>query len=292
MLNKEDFFTKFTSVCPGSLAISSNQSNADLDVYFEPLSISGLKEMHRYSIDPRLYEFFEFDPFETIEDTKAYIEKLQQRMAVEKLNRTSMYWFVRRKVDGRLVGSAGLTSLNYNRQSIEWGYGVDPELWGLGYILQIEEILKNFVFDILQLNRLYGTTMITNERTIGSLQASGMKHEGILRQFYCKRNIFIDGWQYAMLKEDYFTSKPPADPASQQHTIEDVIGIISSVLTEEEINYESTMCNTLSWDSLNHMSIMVAVSQKTGVKITPSEMTRANSVKAVYDILMENFRSK
>ena len=27
------------------------------EIYFEPLSMSGLKEMHEYSIDKRLYEF-------------------------------------------------------------------------------------------------------------------------------------------------------------------------------------------------------------------------------------------
>ena len=38
MLNREDFFAKFTSVCPGSLANGSYQLVIDSDIYFEPLN--------------------------------------------------------------------------------------------------------------------------------------------------------------------------------------------------------------------------------------------------------------
>lgn len=285
MLNKEELLSRFTSIVPGSAVAGIDLPTTDSDIYFEPLSISGLEEMHRYSKDARLYEFFEFDPFDTIEKTQAYIERLEQRMAGDPLNKTAMYWFVRRKHDGYLIGTAGLTSLDYGRQSIEWGYGVDPDLWGQGYILQMEEILKQFVFEILDLNRLYGTTMITNQRTIASLLSSGMKHEGTLRQFYCKNGVHVDGWQYAMLREEYFSSKRSLAYTSSKYTIQDVIEIIRSVLTEEEITPETTMRTALSWDSLNHMSIMIAVSEKTGISLSPSEMMCSNSVKALAAIL-------
>ena len=287
MLNKEDFITRFTNVCPGSAVLGIDYSSINFDIYFEPLSMAGLEEMHRYSKDVRLYEFFEFDPFDTIEKTRTYIEKLEQRMTVDPLDQTAMYWYIRRKHDGYLIGTAGLTSLSYDRQSIEWGYGVDPELWGQGYILQIEEILKQFVFEILDLNRLHGTTMITNQRTIASLLSSGMKHEGTLRQFYCKNGVFVDGWHYSMLREEYFSTKISRAYTSTKYTVHDVISIISSVLTEEEITHETTMCTAQSWDSLNHLSIMIAVAEKTGISLSPSEMMRSNSVKTLAAVLAE-----
>ena len=48
--------------------------------------------------------------------------------------------------------------------------------------------------------------MIGNERTISSVKAAGMKHEGILRDYYCKDGKFYNGWMYSMLSEDYFKS--------------------------------------------------------------------------------------
>ncbi len=285
MLSREELFSRLASVVPGAQADSDGASATELDIYFEPLSMSGLEEMHRYSIDPRLYEFFEFDPFDTIEKTRAYIEKLEQRMSGDPLNKTSMYWFVRRKSDSYLIGTATLVYLNYDRQSIEWGYGVDPELWGHGYILQIEEVLKYYVFEVLQLNRLYGTTMTTNERAITSLLSTGMKYEGTLRQYYCKQGVYVDGWHYAMLHQDYLSSKTQAVNSTQPCSVGDVIAIIRSVLTEAEITPESTMKTIQSWDSLSHMSIMIAISTKLGIKLSPAQITSATSVKAISDLV-------
>ena len=85
-----------------------------------------------------------------------------------------------------------MVNINYNRKSTEWGYAVDPDLWGNGYVLKIQEDLKTYVFETLGLNRIYGITMINNKRTIESVLAAGAKHEGIIRDYYCKNNIFID----------------------------------------------------------------------------------------------------
>jgi ribosomal-protein-alanine N-acetyltransferase len=292
MLNKNELFSRFVRIIPGSSVACIDLPAFDADIYFELLSISGLEEMHRYSKDARLYDFFEFDPFDTIDKTAKYIEKLELRMAGDPLTKTAMYWFIRRKRDGYLIGSAGLTSLNFERQSVEWGYGIDPELWGEGYILQIMEILKQFVFHILELNRLYGTTMITNHRTIASLLTSGMKQEGVLRQFYCKNGIFVDGWHYAMLQEEYHKSERNLVTSIKLLTVEDSINIIQSVLTEEVINLNSTMHNVSSWDSLNHMSIMIAVTEQTGISLSPSEMMRANSVQTLTRILADRAKGK
>ena len=76
---------------------------------------------------------------------------------------SASYWFVRNKKNNNLIGTAGLLNLDYDRSSVEWGFGIDPNLWGLGYILEIEETLKHFVFEVLKVNRLYGKTMINNK---------------------------------------------------------------------------------------------------------------------------------
>ena len=171
------------------------------DIFFELLSMSGLEEMHEYSIDERLYEFFEFKPFETINDTKNYINKLlNKRMSYEGDQKQGMYWFVRRKNDNKLIGTANFVNINYSRKSLEWGYGIDPKLWGKGYILMIQECLKKYVFETLNYNRLHGVTMITNERTISSILSCGMMKEGILRDYYFKNGNYIDGWTYSMIK--------------------------------------------------------------------------------------------
>jgi len=271
MLSQNNLIDKFSNILP--------KIESESDIYFEHFSMGGLEEMHQYSKDERLYEFFEFDPFKEIDDTKAYIEKLLHRMSDQSGEKNAMYWFVRRKNDDRLVGTATLVNLNYARQSIEWGYGIDPELWGNGYVLQIQEILKYFVFEVLELNRLHGITMVKNERTIQSVLASGMKHEGVLKDFYCKDGIYYDGWQYGMIAKDYHKSNVVS--SSVLVNMDDIINVVSSVLIEEEITEESSMENTFSWDSLNHMAVIIALKEELSIEFKPGEVYLATTVKKI-----------
>lgn len=284
MISKEVFFEYFKSLVPGEQGPASTGKAIKSDIYFEPISMFGLEEMHKYSIDERLYEYLEFAPFKTVDETKAYLQKLIDRTAEEGDQQTAMYWFVRRKSDKRLVGTAGLVNLNYGRQSIEWGYGVDPELWGFGYILQIQELLKHYVFSVLELNRLDGVTIVTNERTISSLLAAGMKQEGLLQQFFCKNGEYLDGWKYAMLRRDYIEQNSQEIRNDSRFTSEDVIDIISSIL-DEDINEDSTMFNTANWDSLNHMSIMVEIFERTKINLSPIQISNATSVTSITKLI-------
>ena len=181
------------TIVPGS---DSNET----EIYFEPLSMSGLEEMNAYSIDERLYEFFEFKPFKSIDDTKNYINKLlNKRMSYDGHLKKGMYWFVRHKIDNILIGTASIVNIDYLRKSVEWGYAIDPNFWGKGYILQLQEILKKYIFDKLLFNRIYGNTFVTNKRAISSLISTGMKEEGIARQYYFKDGKYVDSWMYSML---------------------------------------------------------------------------------------------
>ena len=276
MNNKNNFYNTFTSMNPGV----ESQS-----IYFEKLSQDGLEEMHAYSIDERLYEFFEFPAFKDITDTAEYINKLLGRMNSSSEEPNAQYWFVRNKSDNTLIGSAGLTTLDYPRKSIEWGYGVDPQLWGNGCVLQIQEALKKFVFEDLDLNRLHGITMISNKRTIESVLASGMQHEGVIRDYYFKKDHFIDGWQYSMIKKDYFDEGNISNYSDKTITMNQVISIIESVINEDDINKETSMENTPSWDSLTHMMIMVQLKEVLEIELSPSDISNAISTKAIFDIL-------
>jgi acyl carrier protein len=65
----------------------------------------------------------------------------------------------------------------------------------------------------------------------------------------------------------------------------EIIEVISSILTEEEITVDSGMENVMSWDSLNHMHIVIALHEKKGLKLEPFEIARATSVKAITSLL-------
>lgn len=285
---KELFYSKLDSILPGSI---ESVKGLTWDVYFERVSMNGLEEMHDYSIDERLYQFLEFDAFVTIDETKDYINKLLSRIGEESFQRTAMYWFVRRKSDNKLIGSMGLLNIDFHRSSTEWGFGVDPKLWNNGYILQMLEILKEYVFEVLSLNRVFSTTMSINEAVIAILKSIGFQYEGELRDYYkFTAGEFQNASIYSMLASEYFAidesdSKIPVSNDSELVT--SVIEIVSEVLRSSTVQAETKMRDEPAWDSLRHVSIMLQVSEKYGVQLTPLEIAKATSVQSICSILGE-----
>ena len=258
------------------------------EIFFEPISLKSLDEMHKYSIKEEFYEFFEYNPFKTKTETEQYLKKLINRTKVIDGDIQAMYWFVRRKNNNNLLGTATLVNINHIRKSAEMGYGIDPNYWGKGYVLLLQNALIKYTFESLGLNRLHGVTMLNNERTISSIYAAGFKKEGILRDYYLKDNKFIDGLKYSMLKREYFEEKNNVNKINVKINVKvnekDVINIISSAL-EEEVDIYSTMLNTENWDSIHHFIIMVELQDQLNIKFPTNQISNLRSVKSIISII-------
>ena len=124
-------------------------------------------------------------------------------MAGDKFKKKSMYWFVRRKKDNLLIGTAALNDINFERKSAEIGYGISPDLWGNVYALQIIETLKHYCFEVLALNRIFGKTFIDNKKVINLTKSLSFKKEGVAKEFYFKNYKYIDAYLYSLIKKDY-----------------------------------------------------------------------------------------
>tara|TARA_B100000963_G_scaffold355805_1_gene374755 strand:+ start:280 stop:1113 length:834 start_codon:yes stop_codon:yes gene_type:complete len=250
------------------------------EIYFEPISLSGLDEMHEYSVKEEFYEFFEFEPFKTIDETEQYLKKLINRIKLIDGDIQAMYWFVRLKDGGQLLGTAALVNINKTRESAEIGYGIDPSFWGKGYILLLQNALIKYTFETLKFNRLHGMTMVNNDRTISSVYAAGFKKEGIIRDYYLKDRRFIDGLKYSMLKKEFLEEINNINKINGGVNEKDIIKIISKAL-EEEVDINSTMLNTDNWDSIHHFIIIVAIQDQLNIKFPTHQISSLRSVKSI-----------
>lgn len=280
-LSKTEILHKLNNLIPGSTIIDSFP---ETNIYFKQIEESDIEDFHKYSLNPKLYEFFEFDAFKSMNDTQNYFNKMKSRIQ----NQTHYYWFIKLKEDNRLIGTAALADINYERQSVQWGKGIDPELWGNNYNIEIQELLKHYIFEILEFNRLYGITMINNRRTIASVKSSGCMFEGILKDHYKKNGVYIDGWAYSLLAKQYFNNLEISGDNfddNTYHDIEKILKVLSTVIINEEIDELTTMNSCASWDSLAHMEVITAISNEFSITIKPKHIPLLTSIKEIYEFV-------
>ena len=286
MLELKSFFQKLEEELPGNSKVNVL---SDCPIYFERLSMDGLDEMHAYSVKKRFYEHIDYKPFTLIEETRNYLENLMLLESDIQENRNAIAWFVRKTIDKSLLGTARLVNLDYRRQKVEWGYGIDPDEWGRGYVFQIQEILKFYVFSTLKLNRLWSVTSKYNSRVISSLLASGFKKEGILRDYLkTPEGKYIDTVIYSLLASEYFEQNKKSKSQREPFTIskKEIIEIISNTISSTGLIEESDSMHTISsWDSLNHISIILEIEKKVDYKFSPIEISQAISIENIYNII-------
>ena len=128
--------------------------------------------------------------------------------------------------------------------------------------------------------------MVNNTRTIESITASGMKHEGIAKDHYCKDGIYIDGWRYGLTRSMYEDQEYEIKTrVNVQDPVNSIIKLVSSVFPEETITEGSSMADIDSWDSLGHMQLIIALNEKFGIELSPHEIAEAKSVMAIVSLI-------
>lgn len=289
-MDLNDFYNILDGKVPGGVLENLEKSEvSDRKLYLTRISMDGLKDMHEYSKDRRLYKYFEFEPSNSVDETKNYLQKLIDRIGVEKIGRKHMYWFLRQIDNRKIIGSIGLVEIDCNRGSASWGYAISPDYWGRGYILEAQLLVMKYFFEELQMNRLWGITDVDNEMVKSSVFGAGFQQEGILREYYKYSDGHRkDGLMYSLLSRDYWSGKNTkhikSTPIANLDQIKKICASVFKV-PESTIHEDTQMSDVPSWDSLNHIQFISAVEKEMGIKFKPSDIVKARKIKSILEII-------
>ena len=89
----------------------------------------------------------------------------------------------------------------------EWGFALGSAFWGSGLFVKGAELVIDFAFDVIGVNRLEARAAIDNRRGNGALRKIGATQEGILRKAFLKNGRYLDQSLWAILPEDRQRSK-------------------------------------------------------------------------------------
>ena len=102
------------------------------------------------------------------------------------------------------IGNIGLFAIDWVNRSAELGIFIGEKLvWNQGYGREAIQLLLQFGFDTLNLNRIFLRVDETNPGGIHCYEHAGFAHEGRLRQAKFENGQYIDHLFMSVLRSDW-----------------------------------------------------------------------------------------
>ncbi|MGD0056974.1 MAG: GNAT family protein [Methanomassiliicoccales archaeon] len=145
--------------------------------------------------DPEVTRFLELNPPMSMEDEERWFVDLQKD--------PDKVFSIDTK-DGKLIGNVGLMRLNWKDRSVIIGIMIgEKEYWNRGFGTDAIETLLGYLFDEVNMNRVYLIADERNARALRCYEKLGFMKEGLLRQHLYKNGNYIDDVEMSLLREDW-----------------------------------------------------------------------------------------
>lgn len=180
----------------------------DRTVYFRAFELEDAILIHKWKNDDRLN-------YLTVGlNRKVCFDEVQQWVKDRMFHHPyEVYWAICAKDNDKMIGWACLTDIHFINSSANTGaivIGNEEYNDGFAWIETVLFMLE-YAFERLNLNRVYGYSLVGHRASNLMEDLVFLKQEGILRQAAFKNGQFYDLSLAAILKEEYFVHKKNGD---------------------------------------------------------------------------------
>ena len=163
------------------------------------VTMGDLEDMFAYSSDEEVTRFLRWGPHRAVEETESYIREVMREYKEGK----DGPWGIEYKETGRMVGSIHLMAISAQHSKAQIGFVLSRSYWNRGLMSEALTRVLEYSFESIGLNRIEGFCLVDNRAGIRVMEKSGMKQEGVLREYLFQKGTFRDFGVYSMLKRDY-----------------------------------------------------------------------------------------
>lgn len=110
----------------------------------------------------------------SVADTRAFVQKIEAGIE----SREWLYWMIKEKQSGKVVGTLCLWHFDETRSQAEVGYELHPDFWGRGYTTEALDRLLRYAFEEMALKELRAYTDQGNHASIRVLEKCGFIRRG------------------------------------------------------------------------------------------------------------------
>ena len=129
------------------------------------LSIDDQQDILALRSDPEINKYLGRQPSKTIEDAINFINKINEN--VEK--NIALYWAISVTKTKTFVGTICLFDFSDDKNSCEIGYELMPKFQGQGLMKEATEVVIEYVFQTLKLNKIVAVTHCDNRNSTNLL---------------------------------------------------------------------------------------------------------------------------
>lgn len=174
--------------------------NSDYSIYLRGFKESDTEPINRWRNDREIQALVSA-PFKYVP------EAIEREWVKSKMlnNRNDIYLAICLKENHRMIGYISVNSIDHlNRKAVGGGIILDKEFHDGIARHEVGMLIRELVFDHLNLNRYEGKCLVEHTASRIIMEATGYKLEGILRDAVYKDGKFHDQCVYSLLREDYY----------------------------------------------------------------------------------------
>ena len=139
------------------------------------LKVSDYSDMFEYSKSNTVTKYLLWREHPDERYTRDYLSFIQSQY------RAGLFydWALVEKDSNRMIGTCGFARLDFENNSAEIGYVINPAFWHRGYATEAVKRVIEFGFDVLNLHRIEARYIVGNEVSRRVMEKNNMAFEGI-----------------------------------------------------------------------------------------------------------------
>ncbi len=172
-------------------------------LYLRPLERQDLKGPYRKWInDPEITRYMMAGTYPVTDD------QMESYYDAHVKSKNAMLFAIVEKETNRHIGNARIYLIDWVNRTVSRGIMIgDKKAWGKGYGLEVINLLSEYSFMKLNLNKLKAGAIAGNAAIRRVNEKAGYKMEGVHRQEFFRDNTYHDYEYWGLTKEDYLAKK-------------------------------------------------------------------------------------
>ena len=164
------------------------------------LMVSDALDMFEYSKDPEVTRYLTWDAHPDVMYTREYLQYLGTHYNVGDF----FDWGVILTSEDKMIGTCGFTRFDYNNNSGEIGYVINPSYRGQEIADEAVRAVMQFGFETLKLNRIEAKFIEGNSASLRVMKKTGMQLEGYHRSAMLIKGEYRTIGVCSILRDEYF----------------------------------------------------------------------------------------